>query len=58
MPELLLSFLIALAILAAMFVFVPMLHICNDRCQRLFLRRTRREPEPTAQAQDDIRPAA
>jgi hypothetical protein len=59
MPELLLSFLIAVAILAAMFVFIPMLDVCNDRCQRLFLRRPRSEAaESPAQAKDDLRPAA
>ena len=39
MSEMLLSFLISLGILAALFVFVPMLHICNSGCQRFFARK-------------------
>ncbi len=36
MSEMLLSFLIAVGILAALFAVVPMLHVCNSGCQRFF----------------------
>ena len=39
MSEMFLSVLIAVGILASMFVWVPMLHICNAGCQRFFRRR-------------------
>ena len=39
MSEMLVSILIALGILAALAAVVPMLHVCNAGCQRLFGRR-------------------
>ena len=39
MSDIFLSFLIAVGILVAMFVCVPMLHVCNSGCQRFFGRK-------------------
>ena len=53
MSEMLLSFLIALGILALLFAFVPMLHICNSGCQRFFGRtRTAKRLQETEPAKE------
>lgn len=40
---------IAIVILGALFLWVPTLHVCNDRCQKLLRGRTRREANQAAQ---------
>ena len=47
MSEMMLSFLIAMAILVAMLVFVPMLEVCGPKCQRVLGRKERVEAEET-----------
>ena len=39
MSDMMLSFLIAVGILTVLFVFVPLLHVCNAGCQRFFGRK-------------------
>lgn len=45
MSDEILAPLIALGILAVLFLWVPTLDICNDRCKRLLLWRKKSRPE-------------
>ncbi len=39
---------LAILILGALFLWVPTLHVCNDRCQKLLRGRTKQQAEEAA----------